>query len=273
VLVTNVHAGELCRFAGTTDYAGRVVVTANADTHMTDGTTTLDVTLIFEGTPFPFVRIRYLAEEISTWESGQLRSLAANTRYLVDGHIVRQIWDGFDRSGGGLNAYRIQGKQLKDLERKHPGFARHWDPATFGQAWTHDYWAANPERRPDLDLPASSAGPDLRSPLALAFYWCRWMPQTGHAVTVFLPGFKKDKSVNLTIAADRPPRDGWKHLQTSVLHPALSTRIPSTVHTWISMDGHLLQLAFAVQRGNSTAYGVLRQEGCIATPGSSGPPG
>lgn len=269
----DVHAGERCRFAGTTDYSGRVVVTANADTHVKDGTTVVDVRLIFEGTPFPFVHVRYLAEEISTWESGQLRSLAANTRYLVDGRIVRQQWDGFDRSGGGLNAYRIQGKQLKDLERKHPGFAQHWDPATFGQAWTRDYWAANPERRPDLDLPASSAGPELRSPLALAFYWSRRIPQTGQEVTVFLPGFKKDKSVNLTIAAGQPPRDGWTHLQTSVLYPALSTRIPSTANAWISLDGHLLQLAFEVQRGSSAAYGVLRQEGCNTTPALPAPPG
>lgn len=262
------HAGELCRFAGTTDYGGRVVVTANADTHASDGRVTVDIKAIFEGTPFPFIHVRYLAEEISFWQSGQIRSLAANTRYLVNGHVVRQQWDAFARTGDGLDAYRIEGKQLKDLQRKHPAFAQHWDPATFGQAWTQDYWAASPDRRRDLDLPAASMGSKLRSPLALAFYWSRWIPPTGQAVSVFLPGFKKDKSVDLTIEAGQPAQGQWRQLQTSILYPALSASTPSTARTWISMDGHLLQLAFAVQRGSSTAHGLLRLEGCSQSPPS-----
>ena len=259
------RASEVCHFTGTTDYSGRVEVTTNVNRNLTDGTTTVDVIGYFTATPWPLVHIRYLVQEISTWKSDQLQSVAANTRYLVDGHIVRQIWDLFDRGADGLEAYRLQGKTLGDFRRKHPAFVRHWNPADFGQPWIPDYPLAGAERRPDLDLPASQVGPDLRSPLALAFYWSRWVSRNGQAEAVFLPGFKKDKRLDLTIGAAGPSRDGQQVWQTSVRYPALSLTHASTAEAWVSTDRHLLQLAGSVHSGRYTEDGVIRLEGCDGT--------
>jgi hypothetical protein len=264
-LSTNAHAAEVCHFLGTSDYSGRIDVTTNINNRVMDATTTVDVIAAFVATPLPFVHLNYLMEEISTWKSDQLQSVAVNSRYIVDSHIVRQEWDLFDRGPNGFEAYRLQGETLADFRRKYPAFVRHWDPTNFGQPWLQDYRLADPERRRDLDLPASSMRPDLRSPLALAFYWSRRIPSSGQAATVFLPGFKKDKSVNLTIAAAEPPRDGRQLWQTSIRYSALSKTHASTAQAWISMDGHLLQLAGSVQSGSYSAYGVIRQENCTGT--------
>jgi hypothetical protein len=259
------RASEVCHFAGTTDYAGRIGVTTNVNARVTDGTTTVDVIVHFIATPWPFVHIRYLMQEVSTWKSDQLQSVAANSRYLVGGHIVRQVWDLFDRGTDGLEAYRLQGKTLDDVRRKYPAFVRHWEPASFGRPWIQDYRLAGAERRPDLDLPVSSMGTDLRSPLALAFYWSRWIPRSGQAATVFLPGFKKDKRLDLTIGAAEPSHDGQQVWQTSIRYPALGLAHASTAKAWISTDRHLLQLAGSVQSGSYTGDGVIRLEGCDGT--------
>jgi hypothetical protein len=268
----NARAGELCHFVGTTDYTGQLDVTTNVSTRALDGAMTVDVIGRFVGTPMPFVHINYLMQEISTWKSDQLQSVAVNSRYIVDGHVVRQEWDLFDRGTDGLEGYRLQGKTLDDIRRRYPTFVRHWDPADFGQPWVQDYRLADAERRPDLDLPASSVRPELRSPLALAFYWSRRIPNTGQAAMVFLPGFKKDKRVDLTITAAEPPRDGRQLWQTSVRYPALSTTHPSTAKAWISADGHLLQLEGTVQSRIYTAYGTIRQESCSGTAEPSSAP-
>jgi hypothetical protein len=190
-----------------------------------------------------------------------------NSRYRVDGHVVRQLWDVFVRGGDGLEAYRLQARTPEEFRAKHPAFAEHADPATFGQPWLQDFWRAAPERRRDLDLPASSTVPDLRSPLALAFYWSRRLPRTGQVATVFLPGFKQDKSVALTIDPAGPPSDGAQPWVTSVRYPALSMAHPSIAEAWVSADGHLLQLAGQVRRGDRTARGVIHQEGCTEATG------
>jgi hypothetical protein len=259
------HASEICHFAGTTDYSGRIEVTTNVNARVTDGTTTVDVIVRFMATPWPFVHILYLMQEVSTSKSDQLQSVAANSRYLVDGHIVRQTWDVFYRGTSGLEAYRVQGKTLDDFRHKYPAFVSHWAPASFGQAWVQDYRLAGAERRPDLDLPASSVGPDLRSPLALAFYWSRWIPRSGQAATVFLPGFKKDKLLDLTIGAAESSRDGQQIWQTSIRYPALSLAHASTAKARVSADRHLLQLSVSVQGGSYTGDGVIRLEGCDGT--------
>jgi hypothetical protein len=261
----NARAGEVCHFAGTTDYAGRLAVTTNVNTRATDDTTTIDVVGIFHGTPWPFVHVDYLMQEISTWKSDQLQSVAVNSRYILDSHIIRQEWDLFDRGTAGLEAYRLQGKTLGDIQRSYPAFVGHWDPANFGQPWIEDYRLAGAEWRRDLDLPADSVRPDLRSPLALAFYWSRRIPGDRQTASVFLPGFKRDKRVDLTIAAVDPPRDGRRLWQTSVRYPTLSVTLASTAKAWVSMDGHLLQLAGSVEGANYTAYGVVRQESCTGT--------
>ncbi len=257
-------AGEVCRFSGTTDYSGRLAVTTKADTDRS-GVTTVDVLGAFTGTPSLFVHVRYLMEEISTFKSGQLQTVAVNTRYLVDGRIVRQLWDVFERGKDGLEGYRIEGSPA-DMRRQHPGFVGHWDPATFGQAWLEDFWAAHPDRRRDLDLPADAVRPNLRSPLALAFYWSRWVPRGGETVSVFMPGYKRDKSVTLTITAG-PPGDGWQRWQTTVRYPGLSLAHPSTAAAWVSPDDHLLQLAGTVETRSRTGSGIIRQEGCTGNAG------
>ncbi len=261
----SARANEVCRFAGTTDYAGRLIVTATVNPEAATGTTTIDVAANFIATPVPFIHIRYLMEEISIWKSDELQRLAVNSRYIVNTFVVRQEWDVFDRVTAGLQAYRVQGKTLDDFKHKHPAFVRHWDPASFGQPWLQDYPEARAERRRDLDLPAAPNQPDLRSPLALAFYWTRRMPVGGQTLSVFLPGFKKDKHLDVTIAGAAPRRDGQQLWQTSVRYAALSETQPSTARAWISADGHLLQLAGSVQSGYYTGQGVIRQLGCDGT--------
>jgi hypothetical protein len=174
VIVTSLckadaFAAEVCRFVGTTDYAGHVTVTT--DVAATGDATRIDVALTFESTTMFWFGVHYLVEEVSTWRAGQLESVAVNSRYLVGEHIVRQQWDEFQRSADSLQAYRVQAKTLADFRRRHPGFVQHWDPATFSQPWLDDYQSASPERRADLDFKGSSLPPGLRSPLAMAFYW------------------------------------------------------------------------------------------------------
>ena len=193
----SVHASasEVCRYAGTTDYAGHVSVTT--DVSATHGLTRVDVALAFEATPMLWVHVQYLIEEVSTWRAGELESVAVNSRYSVGGHIVRQQGDEFERGTDGLQARRVQAKTLADFRRRHPLFVRHWDVVTFGLPWLADYPLASPERRPDLDLTGSPLPSGLRSPLALAFYWVRQLPSDGQDVPVFLPGFKTERLVEL----------------------------------------------------------------------------
>lgn len=255
------YGSEVCRFTGTTDYsAGRLAVTTGTDTSPANGTTTVDVIASFSGTPFPFIDIKYLMEEISIWRSTGLETVAVNSRYIVEGHIIRQEWDVFHRAKDGFDAYRVQGKTFDDFRQKHPGFARHWDPATFGQPWLQDYGRASPERRRDLDLPAPGLQTDVQPPLALAFYWIRHLPPNGGVATVILPGFKRDKSAVMTISPAHAP--GAREFVTSVRYPALSMARPSTARAWVSPDGHLQELAAQVQYGDRRASGVIRAEGC-----------
>ena len=140
--------------------------------------------------PYSCLEFDYLLEELSIWRGEQLENVAVNSRYLLGHRIVRQQWDEFRRAADGMRGERVQAKTLADFRRRHPGFVQHWDPASFGQPWLRDFPSAPPERRMDLDLHASPLPPALRSPLAMAFYWVRWLPRVGQDVPVFLPGFK-----------------------------------------------------------------------------------
>ena len=256
----NAHGAEICRFAGHTDYSGRLSVTT-IDQRTADGTVTVDVLGMFQGSPWPFVHIRYLMEELSRWRSGQLQDVAVNTRYLVDGHIVRQLWDDYTADVSGMTAYRLEGSPAQ-IQQKHPGFIRHWDPATFGEPWLEDFRSAHPDRRRDLDLPVSAMRPDLRVPLALAFYWSRWPPPRAQTVDVFLPGFKKDKIADLTVQPDGPPGDGWQQWRIAVRYPGLSMTEPSTATARVSTDGHLLQLSGRVISRSLVGHGQIDERGC-----------
>ena len=66
-------ADEVCRFTGSTDYAGHLAVTtavtASGDRTIVDVATTFDSTSMF------LFGVRYLLEEISTGEAVSLRTL------------------------------------------------------------------------------------------------------------------------------------------------------------------------------------------------------
>lgn len=255
------RAEEVCRFAGTTDYGGRLAI--RADAAIVDGALRVDVRLQLDATPMWFVHTHYLMQEISFWQPDGLALLAVNSRYRVNSHIARQQWDVFQRGADGLDAFRVQGKTLADFRRVHPGFVQHWNPATFGQPWLQDYARAAAERRPDLDLRGMPAS--LRPPLALAFYWLRFLSPAGGVVPVFLPGFKAQKQVNLPIAPSTPIGMGQSVWQAPLHYPALSRTEASTALAWVSADRHLLQFALDLHGMGRHARGLIRLQGCTGT--------
>ena len=242
------------------------------------GQTSVDVALSLRATVWWVVGVEYLAEEISTWRRGELVSIAVNNRTLSDGRVVRQQWDVFTQGSAGLEGWRVQAKSLAEFRRNHPGFVQHWDPASFGSAWLSDYAAAQPKRRPDLDLPRSAvppgAWPGIRTPLALAFYWTRWLPPGGEVapevVPVFLPGFKRDARADLAVTPAGATGNAVQLWRASLRHSALSAGSPSEADAWISPDRHLLQLAFAVHARQGAARGAIRALGCQGTASAPG---
>ncbi len=251
-------ADEVCRFAGRTDYAGHVAVTtavtASGDRTIVDVATTFDSTSMF------LFGVHYLLEEVSTWRGGQLENVAVNSRYLLGHRIVRQQWDEFRRAADGMQGERVQAKTLSDFRRRHPGFVQHWDPATFGQPWLRDYPTAPPERRIDLDLHGAPLPPALRSPLAMAFYWVRWLPQARRDVPIFLPGFKADRLVDVPVAPV-PSAEGtvWR---TVLRYPSLSERDPSTASAMVSHDHHLVRITFELHTVYGSGRGEIYLQGC-----------
>ena len=261
-LCGQASAAEVCRFAGRTDYAGHVavttVVTAARDS------TIVDVAATFDSSSMFLFGVHYLLEEVSIWRGRQLEDVAVNSRYLLGRRIVRQQWDEFRRSADGMQAERVQAKTLTDFRRQHPGFVQHWDPATFGQPWLPDYPSAPPERRTDLDLHVSPFPPALRSPLAMAFYWVRWLPPTAQDVPVFLPGFKAERLVEVRVA---PAAAATGTLWHTVLHySSLSEREPSIAAALVSPDGHLLRIEFELHTVHGSGRGEIDQQGCDGSP-------
>ncbi len=259
---SNAFATEVCRFAGQTNHAGQVAVTSRVAA--SDGVTKVDVALTFDSTTLLWLHVHYLVEEVSFWRGSELDSVAVNTRYLFAGHVVRQQWDQFQRAPDGLEAHRVQAKTLVDFRRMHPGFISHWDPAMFARPWLDDYPAAAPERRADLDLKGTPLPSPLRSPLAMAFYWVRWLPKTGQDVAVFLPGFKKDRLLRLPIAGVATA--GGMLWRAPVEYPLLSRQQASTAMAHTTPDGHLLQLAFDLHDPRGSAKGQIDQLGCDGPP-------
>ena len=253
-------ASEICRFTGTTDYDGHVAATTNVTA--SNDITTVNVDVTFDATMMYLFHIRYLVQEISTWRAAELESVALNTRYLVDDQIVRQQWDVFQRGPDGLQGRRVQAKTLGDFRQRHPGFVHHWDPVTFGQPWLQDFLSASSERRADLDL-SPPLPPTLRSPLAMAFYWIRWLPRVGQEVSVFLPGFKKDRLAKLAITGHSSAAGAeWF---APLRYPTLSDQPASAATALTSPDRRLLQLSFELHEPRGSARGSIRQEGCQGT--------
>jgi hypothetical protein len=255
-------AAEVCRFTGSTDYAGQVAVTTTVTA--TGDRTIVDVATTFNSTSMFLFGVHYLLEEVSTWQGSQLENVAVNSRYLLGRRIVRQQWDEFRRAADGMQAQRVQAKTLSDFQQRHPGFVQHWDPATFGQPWLRDYPSAPPERRIDLDLHGTPLPPTLRSPLAMAFYWVRWLPQSGQDVSVFLPGFKKDRLVAVPVA---PAASAQGTVWHSVLrYPSLSERYPSTASAMVSPDHHLLRITFELHTAYGSGRGEIVRQDCEGSP-------
>ena len=255
-------AAEICHFTGTTDYSGHMAVTTRVATN--GDATQVDVATAFDSSTMFWFGVRYLLEEVSSWRNGQLESVATNTRYLVGDRIIRQQWDDFQRGAAGLQAYRVQAKNLADFRRRHPGFVQHWDPTTFGQPWLSDFPAASPERRVDLDLKGAPLPAQLSSPLAMAFYWVRWLRHGSRDIPVFLAGFKTEPLVDLPIASVGSPAGTlW---QASLHYHTLRDSPSSTVSALISPDGHLLRIAFELHTFWGSGQGIITQNGCAGTP-------
>ncbi len=256
-------AAETCRFTGTTNYAGHVSVITTAEA--VGDTTRVDVTLRFEATTALWLHLHYLVEEISQWRNGVLLRLDANTRYVFAGHVVRQQWDDFQQTRGGLQALRIEGKRPAQFRRHYPRFARYWDLATFGQDWLDAYASAGPDRRPDLDLSRLPQLPPVQSPFALAFYWLRFLHPGARRAQVFLPGFKADKLADVAMTANVA---GHGMLWHAALHHAyLSAAPPSFATAQISPDGHLQTLSFELHGAAGSGSGSLREAGCTGSAG------
>jgi hypothetical protein len=228
-----------------------------------NGETTVDVAARVDARMFGIVDWQYLYEEIGVWRDDALQTIGVNHRYAIEGSIRRQQWDVFRRGPDGLAAWRVQAKTLGDFREKHPGFVRHWDPATFGQPWLEDYPSAPPERRADLDLPKTSMPPGLGTPLLMAFFWVRWAGERERTVPLFLPGFKRDDRVDVQVTPMGVESDGSMHLRSSVRHPRLSETKVSTGDAWISPDHRLLRVTFDARSDHASARGELRLDGCM----------
>lgn len=257
LLAPTLARAELCSYAGTTSRGGRVTVQTKVQQDAA-GPITVDVALRFQIEAW-FSNVEVLWEEISTWRGGELQSLGVNGRTVIDGGARKQQWDVFLRDGAALRAFRVQARRLVDFRQRHPGFVRHWDPAEFGQPWLQDYMAASAERRPDLDLPAASPG--LRTPLALAFYWSRFLPGGGGMAPVFLPGFKHDARTELAFGPATQGA-GWRRWESPLRHPGLERRPVSIASAWVSPENYLLQLGFDVHASLASGQALIHAKGC-----------
>jgi hypothetical protein len=253
-------ADETCRYSGATSYDGQVSVQSTAAA--VNGGMTVNVAARVKARSFGLIDWQYLYQEIGTWRDGELQSVGANHRYSVVGSIRRQQWDLFRRTPQGMQAWRVQAKTLPDFEAHHPGFVRHWSPASFGENWLPDYAAAPPERRADLDLAPQSMPPGLGTPLLLAFYWVRWAGDQAREVPVFLPGFKHDARATIRVVSMGVEGGGLLHLHSSVRHPQLSETEDSVGDAWISGDHHLVRETFEAHASMGSAHGELHLDGC-----------
>ena len=257
-------SAETCRYVGTASHAARMTVDTVAST--VNGETMIDVTARIDARSLGIISLRYLHQEISLWRGGELRLAAVNHRYSLGGSIKRQQWDVFTRGPDGMLAYRAQAKTLGDFQARHPRFVRHWETASFGQPWLNEYAQAGAERRADLDLPGNAMPPGTGTPLAMAFHWVRWANPDGHAVPVFLPGFKHDARADLPVSLVAVEADGTRHVRLTARHPQLSTAEPSTGDAWIDAHRRLLRVAFDAHTRQGGARGMVDLERCAGNP-------
>ena len=253
------RGAETCRYHGTTDYNGKVGVVATVNND--GGALVVDVRVTLSATQFAWLKIHYLMEERSTWRGGTLTDLFENTRYYVNDHIVRQMWDRFQPTPSGLQGYRVQGKHEDEFKAKFPGFARFWDPATFGQDWWSAFAAAPPQRRSDLDLAAQAFPANMRTPFATAFYWVRYLSPAQTTFGEFLLGFKTYKTMEISLSPS-PVDSGATAWHVPLHYIALSETPVSNATAIVSRDRHLQLLAFELHGSAGSAHGVIVPEGC-----------
>lgn len=98
----------------------------------------------------------------------------------------------------------------------------------------------------------------------MAFYWVRWLPRGEQTVPVFLPGFKKDRLVDLPIAA--VTSSGGTVWQTPLCHSAFSKRPVSFATAQISPDRDLLRLTFELHESHGSGRELITEDGCDGTP-------
>ena len=228
-LLAATARAETCHYTGASTYNGHL--TAIVITTTTNGIKTIDARIQLDATPWHLWPVRFLIQEKSTWINEVLQSVAINGRQSSNGTYRRQYWDLFLPTPEGLQAYRIQVKREADLQSRHPAFAHYWSPSTFAQPWEQTFQTANPDRRPDLDLPTAQKPFNLQTPLALALYTAR-QPLPGPTTQLFLPGWKADRRLTPTITHTA------QTTRVTVNHPNLSptsyidsTPNPHTLHT------------------------------------------
>ncbi len=240
---------EICTYEGDTDYRGHASVRTEANT--VGGVLTLRVTGRLTASPWRLWDVEYLGDEITTWRNGVLLSIATNGRYLVNGEVSRQQWDVFQPDPAGLMASRAQAKRIRDFRARYPSFAANWPTTAFGRDWLPGFSAAPPERRPDLDL--LHPNPAVRTPLALAFYWVRFLPLDTSTVPVFLPGFKHDALVTEALT-----RQGntWS---MPLRHPAIGTGSSATATVEAGM---LRRLTIEAHETLGDGAGSVTLKGC-----------
>jgi len=251
------RASEVCFYKGKTSHSGSAAV--RTEVTEANGLITVDVTARLDAEAWWLWNVQYLSQEISTWRAGELQSVAVNNRYSVNARVKRQQWDVFVRTPDGLAASRVQSTTLPEFRRRHPAFAAYWDPGRFGQPWLPDYAAAQPERRPDLDLARAAMPAHTSTPYALAFYWSRWLPAGNSVIPVFLPGWKRDARLDAVAAPLGAGR--WR---MTLRHPALDGAKPSWAEATVSAGHSLLRLAFDVQVPAGNGQGWVEQAGCQA---------
>jgi len=261
VLASAGWASETCRYTGATSYDGQIRLETIAAT--ANGETTVDVRTWVSAKSFGFVGWRYWLEEISVWRDGEVRSIAVNNRYAFAGRVIRQSWDVFDAGPDGLAARRLEGKTAAEFSERHPGFASHWDPDAFGMPWVADYANGGADRRSDLDLAKSAMPPGFGPPLALAFYWSRWVGPDGQKAAVFLPGFKRDSRADISVVSVGVEGDGTRHFRSALRHPQLSQTEASSGDAWIAADHRLTRVTFDAHGADGSAHGDVHLDSCL----------
>ena len=245
LIATPAHAAT-CHYTGQSSYHGQVTA-AVTDTETAAGLV-IDVHLRLDATPWHVWPVQFLIQERSTYRNGTLTAVQVNGRWSSNGTIRRQYWDVLTPGPTGLEAYRIQVKRQADLQRRNPPFTPYWNPASFPQPWLATFTTANPDRRPDLDLPAAQILPNLKTPLALAFYWSRH--PLAPTIPIFLPGWKHDARLTGTLTQSGPTT------RLTLPHPALNAG--SYIET--TQNPHTLHLQAETTAGDGEA--TLTQTSC-----------